>query len=159
MATQATYCDYSGQVRESQAVGRSIRADKYRLREFPHEDVYLYRKAIDNSRVVRQSDPQARKRCVSVIGVTCLATLVLASLLWPNVAGMLAGHEIEMLKQQQQKLLAERDRLEVEEAQLLSPQRLEELARIQQFIDPAPGQVIYLNPKPDGSLAFNRAPK
>jgi hypothetical protein len=44
--------------------------------------------------------------------------------------------------------------LELEEAALLNPARLEELARIQQFVDPPAARVIYLDPKA-GSLALN----
>jgi hypothetical protein len=68
---------------------------------------------------------------------------------------MLAGYQVEDLKLQQQRLLNERSALEAEQARLLSPERLQELARIQEFIDPAPEQVVYLNPSADGSLALN----
>ncbi len=155
MATQANFYGDSGLLRGRPRPNGGGRADLYLLREFPNETVHFYRKAIDNSRIVRQANPQERKRCWNVIGAACLATVVLAGLLWPNVAGMLSGYEIETLKVQQQRLLADRTALEVEEAQLLSPERLAELARIQEFVDPAPGQVVYLNPKPDGSLALN----
>lgn len=159
MATQATYYGGYGQaagpVRGMPPTGRRGEADPYQLRKFPNEDVYFYRKPIDNSRIVKQADPQGGKLCWRLIATTCVATLLLIGLLWPNVAGMLSGYEIESLKAEQQKLLADRSTLEVEEARLLSPARLEELARIQEFIDPAPGQVVYLNPKADGSLALN----
>ena len=80
-------------------------------------------------------------------------TFLLVALLWPNVYGMLAGYRIEALKGEQQRLLAERASLELDEARLLSPEKLEELARTQAFIDPAPDQVVYLPPAADGSLA------
>jgi hypothetical protein len=159
MATQATYYERYGAVASPgystlRGVSRE-RGDPYRLRELPNEDVYFYRKPIDNSRIVRKADPQGRTRCWKLIATTCMATLLLIGLLWPNVAGMLAGYEIESLREEQQRLTAERAALELEEARLLSPERLEELARIQAFIDPAPEQVVYLNPKADGSLALN----
>jgi regulator of replication initiation timing len=69
--------------------------------------------------------------------------------------GMLAGYQIESLKAQQQRLIAEKTTLAVEEARLLSPERLEESAQAQQFIEPAPDQVVFLHPKSDGSLALN----
>ena len=49
--------------------------------------------------------------------------------------------------------MAERASLDLEEARLLSPEKLEELAASQEFIDPAPDQVVYLPPPADGSLA------
>jgi hypothetical protein len=63
------------------------------------------------------------------------------------------------LRQQQERLIAENTSLEVEEARLMSPERLQQLAPDLQFSDPAPGQVVFLNPKPDGSLAFNAKSK
>jgi hypothetical protein len=42
----------------------------------------------------------------------------------------------------------------LEEARLLSPARLQELAEQRRFVPPAPGQVVRLNPKGDGSLAL-----
>ncbi len=72
-----------------------------------------------------------------------------------HVAVVLAGYRIESLKQERQKLANDSTALDLDVAKLLSPARLEELARTQQFVDPAPGQVVYLNPKPDGALALN----
>ncbi len=61
--------------------------------------------------------------------------------------------QIEQLKGQQQRMVAERASLDLEEARLLSPEKLEELAKSQEFIDPAPDQVVFLPPLADGSLA------
>ncbi len=130
-------------------------ADLYRLRAFPNEDVYFFSKKIDNSRLVRQADPQARRKCWNVIGVSSLAAVMLVALLLPNVLGTIAGYQIHALEQQHGRLVNEKATLELEEARLLSPQRLEELARMLQFVDPAPGQVTFLNPKADGTLALN----
>jgi len=132
---------------------RREKSDPYRLRAIPNEEIYFYRKVIDNSRVMRQADPRARSRCWRWIASTTAVTLLLAALLWPGVYGMAAGYELESLKVEQQRLLAERSELEAEEASLLSPEKLEELARQQDFIDPAPAQVVYLPPAADGSLA------
>jgi hypothetical protein len=131
------------------------KSDPFRLRPFPNEGIYFYRKAIDNSRVLREADPEARARCWRWIATTSAGTLILTALLWPSVYDRLAGYQIEALKQSQHDLLAQRSALEVREAQLLSPGRLEELAQEEQFLDPAPDQVVFLHPKADGSLALN----
>ncbi len=157
MATQAnSFENFEEDAGSGGSVGGRVRreeADPYRLRPIPNEEIYFYKKAIDNSRVMRQADPRARARCWRWIATTAAGTLLLAALLWPNVYGMAAGYQIEALKLQQQRLLAERSALELEEARLLDPEKLEELARAQSFIDPAPAQVVYLPPTPDGSLA------
>jgi hypothetical protein len=135
------------------ARARRGKPDPYGLRPLPNEEIYFYRKAIDNSRVMRQADPQARRHCWRWIATTAAGTMLLAAMLWPNLYGMVAGYQVESLKIEQQRLLAERASLELAEARQLSPDRLEELARQQDFIDPAPAQVVYLPPTADGSLA------
>ncbi len=135
------------------------KADPFVLRPFPNEGIFFYRKAIDNSRLVRQADPVARARCWRWIATTCAATLILTALLWPSVYERLAGYQIEALKQRHQDLLAQRSALEVQEAQLLSPVRLEQLAQEEQLVNPAPDQVVFLPPKADGSLALNVSAK
>ena len=50
----------------------------------------------------------------------------------------MAGYRLEALHQEKQRLELDRSALELEEAKLLSPARLEELARMQRFVDPAP---------------------
>jgi len=159
MATQATSYDRFEAAAELEVGARQRprkeQADPYRLRPLPNESIYFYRKAIDNSRVVRQADPQARSRCWRWIATATASTMFLFALLWPNVCGLLAGYQIESLKAEQQRLLAQRAELEVAEARLLSPERLERMAQTQEFIDPAPEQVVFLQPKADGALALN----
>ena len=45
--------------------------------------------------------------------------------------------------------------LEIREAQLLSPARMQELARMQQFVDPPPQKVVYLDGQFDAQVAQN----
>ena len=56
----------------------------------------------------------------------------------------MAGYRLEALHQEKQRLELDRSALELQETKLLSPARLEELARIQRFVDPAPENVVYL---------------
>ncbi len=125
------------------------------LPPLPNESIYFFRKPIDNSRVVRHPDRAEGRRCWRWIATATTCTLLLVALLWPGAYGILAGYQIEALKVQQDRLLAERAALDLQEARLLSPEKLEELARAQEFIDPAPNQVVYLPPSPDGALALN----
>ena len=69
--------------------------------------------------------------------------------------GTFAGYQVQALKQERQRLIDERSTLEVQEAALLSPARLEKLAKAQRLLEPAPGQVIHLDPHGDGSMAMN----
>src|ERR1700694_1281686 len=130
-------------------------ADPYRLRALPNEDVYFFCKRIDNSRILKQEDPRAATECWSAIGAFAVLAILLAGALAPSVWGTFAGYQLQALKQERQRLIDERSTLEVEEAALLSPGRLKHLARAIQLLDPAPGQVIHLEPRADGSLAMN----
>jgi cell division protein FtsL len=129
--------------------------DIFRMRPFPFEDVYWHSKKIDNSRVVRQPDARTRRKCWQAIAVSTLAALLMIFFSLPNALGTIAGYHVQGLEQERASLLRETEALEVEEAALLSPQRLEELAVEMQLRDPAPGQVLVLNPPANGALALN----
>lgn len=128
--------------------------DPYHLRALPQEDVFFYCKKIDNTRLVREADPQARGACWSAIGAACVALLLLTSVLAPSVAGTLAGYKLESLRADEQHLLNQRRVLELQEAELLRPDRLEKLAKGQHMVTPVSGQVIHLDSKSDASVAM-----
>src|SRR5437588_12841110 len=103
-----------------------LRADRdpFQLRPLPFEDVFFYCKKIDNSRLVREADPQARGACWSAIGAACVALALMVSMLAPSVAGTLAGYKLEALRAEERHLLDQRRVLELQEAELLRPDRL-----------------------------------
>ena len=126
-----------------------------RVPAFANEDLYFYVKRIDNSRVVRATDPAVGGTCWKLIGSVVAAVVLLVGVLLPSAYGLMAGYQIQSLRREGQRLATEQASLELQEARLLSPQRMEELARIQQFIDPAPQKVVYLEGQ-QGSLAMNQ---
>jgi len=128
--------------------------DQFLLRPLPHEDVFFYCKRIDNSRLVREADPQARGACWSAIGAACLALALLAGVLAPSVAGTLAGYKLESLRAEERQLLNERRVLDLEEAELLRPDRLEKLAQGQNLVTPASNQVVHLESRGEGAVAM-----
>ena len=140
----------------AQADSRAARSaeDTFVLRPIPNQEIYFYVKQIDNSRVVRESDPAQRNACWKLIVSAGATAILLIGVLLPSAYGLLAGYQIQALKQEQTRLMTERSVLELEEARLLSPARLEELAKIQSFIDPAPQKVVYLE-NGKGSMAMN----
>jgi hypothetical protein len=144
-------------MREATARPASARAerDPFELRALPHEDVFFFCKKIDNSRLVRDADPKARGACWSAIGAACLAVALLTGVLAPSVASTLAGYKLESLRAEERRLIDERRTLELQEAELLSPERLEKLARNQNLVTPQSGQVVHLDGnKPDSSVAM-----
>lgn len=130
-------------------------AAKAPVRPFANEDIYFYVKRIDNTRVVRAADPQARQDCWKLIGSVVAAAALLIFVLLPSAYSLVAGREIQSLRLEAVRLENERASLELDEAKLLSPARMEELARIQQFVDPAPQKVVYLDADSDVHVAQN----
>ncbi|MBV9505722.1 MAG: hypothetical protein JO323_12035 [Acidobacteriia bacterium] len=128
--------------------------DPFELRALPHEDVFFYSKRIDNSRLVREADPKARGKCWSAIGAACLGLALLTSVLVPSVGTTLAGYKLESLRAEERRLIDERRVLDLEQAELLSPDRLEKLAKGQNLVTPVNGQVVHLDPKSDGKVAM-----
>src|SRR6185436_5996817 len=95
------------------------------LRGFPGEDIYFFVKRIDNSRVVRQADPKAGGVCWKMIGSVGAAALLLIGVLLPSAYGLLAGYQLQSLKNEAKRLASQQASLEMQEAQLLSPARME----------------------------------
>lgn len=135
-------------------------ADPYALRGFPNDGIYFYSKKIDNSRVQRQADPESRGECWSAVGAAGVLLMLGASIIAPHVGSVLEGYKLESLKQERQSLLDQKRELDVKEAGLLSPERLNGLAKLRSLTSPASDQVIHLDvpSSGDGISARNRAP-
>ena len=128
------------------------------VRPFANEDIFFYVKRLDNSRVVRAADPEARQACWKMIGSVVAAAVLLIVVLLPGAYSLLAGYQVQTLRQEEQRLANETAKLELQEAALLSPARMQELARMQQFVDPPPQKVVYLDGQPDAQVAQNAEP-
>jgi hypothetical protein len=168
MATLATFIQDRSATRHSTR-SRNARAemiaaeqaqeDPWQLRALPNDGIYFYSKKIDNSRVVRQADPEAHGECWSAVGAAAVLLMLGASVIAPHVGSILAGYKLEALKQERQSLINQKRDLEVREAALLSPGHLHDLARLRSLASPGSDQVIHLDAPPaDGSFASNQAP-
>ncbi len=127
--------------------------DQYKLRALPNDDVYFYCKHIDNSRLVRQADPQTKGQCWSAIGAACVLAVVSGLVMTPKLGSILTGYKLQQLKHEQAVLLEERRNMDVEEASLLSPVHLDQLAQKQKLDRPQAGQTIRLQPRGNGAFA------
>jgi hypothetical protein len=128
--------------------------DPFQLRALPHEHLFLYNKRIDNSRLVREVDPKSRGACWSAIGAACVLAVLLTSAFAPSVATTIAGYKLEALRIEERRLLEEHRGLDLQEAELLSPARLDQLARQNNLVAPSSGQVFHLEGKPQGAVAM-----
>jgi hypothetical protein len=131
-----------------------VERNPFALRSLPQEDVFFYCKKIDNSRLVREPDPQARGACWSAIGAACVILVLLGTVLVPGAGYVFAGYKLEALRAEERHLLDERRGLELQEAALLSPDRLEKLAKGQNLVTPSAGQVVHLDARADGAVAM-----
>jgi hypothetical protein len=127
--------------------------DPFRLRALPHDDVYFYSKRIDNSRLVREENPQARGACWSAIGAACVMLALLTTAFAPTAMTTLAGYKLEALHAEERRLMEERRNLDLQEAELLSPARLDQLARQNNLVTPSSNQLVHLD-KPEGAVAM-----
>jgi cell division protein FtsL len=128
--------------------------DSFQLRALPLQDVIFYCKKIDNSRLVREADPKSRGACWSAIAGAALIVAMLTGAMAPAVKIKLAGYRLEALRSEERRLVDERKALELEEAELLNPARLERLARNQNLVTPSSEQVVHLDSKADGTVAM-----
>ncbi len=128
--------------------------DIFHLRALPGEEVCFFCKRVSNDRLIREADPKAPSACWSAIGVAGLAVALISGVAAPRVAGTMAGYKLEGLRAEQRRLVSERRSLELQEAELLNINRLQQLAHDQNLTPPAPGQVVHLNGQ-DGSMAMN----
>jgi hypothetical protein len=135
-------------------------AESYRLRELPNEDLYFYGpKPIDNSRLVRASDPGQTGRDFSAIGALSAVAVIVITLLGPSVGGLMANWQIADLEKEQLRLINENRRVEAEVAQRESEENLMVLADRFGMKPPAAGQVVDLAHAEEGELASLKKPK
>lgn len=159
MATIAT--KFSGFFSQSseQAQAPVARETRGRIRAFPNEDIYFHVKHIDNSSVIRQADPAQDRASLKMIAATGMAAALLIGVLMPKGYGVLAGYQLQTLRAEQEKLLNEQAILEARESSLMNPERMQVLAKQQQFVDPAPESIVYLDGQADGEVASVAQPR
>jgi hypothetical protein len=83
--------------------------------------------------------------------------LVIAGLA-PAAYNTMAGFELQNLRKDQDVLKQEQATLDLQEAQLLSPVRLDQLAKSLKLVEPAPQEVQYLDGKTKTTDARNQWP-
>jgi hypothetical protein len=104
-----------------------------------------FSKGIDNSRLVKVEDPR-RNREMKQFG-TALAVLFLLvfAYTWQHFRAIEYGYQIESAKRDLNSLTEMNHALELEDASLRDPERIDVLARRMGLVPPAPGQVIRMD--------------
>ena len=129
------------------AAGGSQRTEppNYHLRNLPGEDIHLYIKNIDNTKLIRVVDKKDWATSVSVTGAALACSLIVSALVGPSCYGMLASRRMEYLREERTRLQSQLLELKVQEARRLNPQNVEEWAGTQ-FLPPTAEQILYAPP-------------
>jgi cell division protein FtsL len=149
MASLATFVNRFVGIRELAEAPPAVwtRTESPRLRPIANEDVYLFVKRIDNSSVVRAVDPAARRARSRSVATGFIAAMLIIAGLVPAAYNTMAGFTLQHLQQEQEKLKQQNALLDLEEAKLLSYDRLEKLSDSLKMVDPVPQQIQYLEGK------------
>ncbi|SRR5713101_4355225 len=105
---------------------------------------FYFHKTIDNSRVVKVSDPK-RRREIRIFSASVAALfLMLMFYAWQHFRAIEYGYRIEAQKSERDRLVELNRALKLEEASLRDPGRIAPLARQMGLEAPDPGQVVLL---------------
>ena len=106
---------------------------------------FYFPKVIDNSRVVKISDPR-RRREIRMFSLSVAAVFVLLMFYtWQHFRSIEYGYRIEAQKSERDRLAEVNRELKLQEASLRDPGRIDPLARQMGFTAPQPQQVILLD--------------
>lgn len=118
---------------------------------------FYFQKTIDNSRLVKISDPK-RRREIRMFSA-CVAALFVMMLVyaWQHFRSIEYGYKIEAQKAEHDRLVEMNRTLKLEAASLRDPGRIDTLARQMGLESPEPGQVVQMNPDEAGSPIMAQA--
>ena len=104
-----------------------------------------FNKAIDNSRLVKVEDPRRNHEMKQF--VTALACLFLFVFLyaWQHFKAIEYGYQIESAKRELNGLVEMNRALQLEDASLRNPERIDVMARRMGLVPPEPGQIIRMD--------------
>lgn len=99
-----------------------------------------FAKRIDNSRVIKITDPK-RRREMTTFGITLAVLFLLAMVyVWQHFSAIEYGYKIEQLKAERDTIAETNRALSLEEASLKDPSRIDRLARELGMQRPVDGQ-------------------
>ena len=111
----------------------------------------FFTKHIDNSRIVKEDDPERRREMRSFTIVTVLFFALTMVYVWQHFSAIEVGYKVEAQKTQVEQLRETNRQLRLTEATLSDPGRIDRIAKQLGLDEPAPGQVV----RPDGSNNMN----
>ena len=118
---------------------------------------FYFQKTIDNSRLVKVSDPQRRREIRMFSASVAMLFLVMMFYAWQHFSSIEYGYRIEAQKSERERLVEVNRTLQLEAASLRDPGRIDALARKMGLESPQPGQVIRMNPEDVGAPIMAQA--
>ena len=102
----------------------------------------FFTKHIDNSRIVKAEDPDRRREMRLFTAVMTVLFALVMVYVWQHFSSIEVGYRIEAQKTQMTQLREQNRQLQLSEAQLTEPGRIDKIARQLGMDEPQPGQVI-----------------
>ena len=118
---------------------------------------FYFQKTIDNSRLVKVSDPKRRREIRMFSASVAMLFLVMMFYAWQHFSSIEYGYRIEAQKSERERLVEVNRTLQLEAASLRDPGRIDALARKMGLESPQPGQVIRMNPEDVGAPIMAQA--
>jgi hypothetical protein len=118
---------------------------------------FYFQKTIDNSRLVKVSDPQRRREIRIFSTAVAALFMVMMFYAWQHFSSIEYGYRIEAQKAERERLVEVNRTLRLEAASLRDPGRIDALARQMGLESTQPGQVIRLNPEDVGAPIMAQA--
>jgi hypothetical protein len=118
---------------------------------------FYFQKTIDNSRLVKVSDPQRRREIRIFSAAVAALFMVMMFYAWQHFSSIETGYRIEAQKAERDRLVEVNRTLTLEAASLRDPGRIDALARKMGLESTQPGQVIRLNPEDVGAPIMAQA--
>src|SRR5437660_7428629 len=105
---------------------------------------FYFQKTIDNSRLVKISDPQRRREIRMFSASVAALFLLMMFYAWQHFSSIEYGYRIEAQRSERERLVEMNHTLKLEEASLRDPGRIDTLARQMGLESPQPEQVVHL---------------
>jgi hypothetical protein len=118
---------------------------------------FYFQKTIDNSRLVKVTDPQRRREIRIFSAAVAALFMVMMFYAWQHFSSIEYGYRIEAQKAERERLGEVNRTLTLEAASLRDPGRIDALARKMGLESTQPGQVIRLNPEDVGAPIMAQA--
>ena len=112
-----------------------------RARRGPTPEIF-FTKHLDNTRLVKEDDPERRKEVRSFTIAMTILFLLTMTYVWQHFSSIELGYSIEAQKTQVDHLREENRHLRLTEAQLADPDRIDRIAKQLGLDMPQPGQVV-----------------